>query len=79
MRSKLKLLSGVLLISFAMTSCTVYKASKTPQTVHLAALERNQYEITDDITAEVTLRRILGFIHHPKVKYGAIKERTYYL
>lgn len=78
MKRLLKFSSFAVLISIAMTSCSVYKASKTPQDITLAPLERHQYTITDDLNAEVTLRQILGFIHTPKVKYGSIKDRTYY-
>jgi len=78
MKRTLKFLTIALLIGVAMSSCTVHKASKTPQNITLAPLERHQYTITDDLTAEVTIRQILGLFTTPKVKYGSIKDRVYY-
>lgn len=73
-----KLIAMVFAVSFLLSSCTMYKASKTPQGLPLAPLQRSEYVITDDLTAEAKMTVVLGLIHIPKRKFGSIAERRYY-
>lgn len=73
-----KPITTAILLVFMFSSCTVYKASKTPQGLPVAPLERNEYVITDDLTAEAKMTVVLGFLHFPKRKWGSIVERRYY-